>query len=203
MAKVVLRLVCPPGVHHHQVEIVTSKFSYAGMAQPWRNSVRLRVGTARRFPTSHRPARKGVGYLPVPPLASPIEALVYVAAHELRHLWQHDHTAGKVWGARGQYSERDADAYAIRMLRKWRREAPPLAPAKPRIRLLTADQVEAEETQARKLADRQKKHERTLAREKAWTTRLRRAQTALKKLKRQRSYYERAAPPIARAAKTP
>ena len=27
----------------------------------------------------------------------------------------------RVWGARGQFSERDADAYAIRMLRAWRR----------------------------------------------------------------------------------
>jgi hypothetical protein len=51
------------------------------------------------------------------------EGLVSIAAHELRHLWQKNHPGkrGKVWGAKGQYSERDADAYAIRKVREWRR----------------------------------------------------------------------------------
>jgi hypothetical protein len=49
------------------------------------------------------------------------EYLAYLMAHELRHLWQSSHTRGKVWGARGKFSERDADAYAIRMMRKYRR----------------------------------------------------------------------------------
>lgn len=54
-------------------------------------------------------------------MANRIEALVYVLAHELRHQWQAIHPKGwRVWGARGQYSERDADAYAIKMLRNWR-----------------------------------------------------------------------------------
>ena len=64
--------------------------------------------------------KKGAN-LPVD-LYSRIEALVLVTAHELRHLWQAQHPKGwRVWGSRGQYSERDADAYAIRMLRAWRR----------------------------------------------------------------------------------
>src|SRR5215207_5039678 len=51
------------------------------------------------------------------------EALVHVLAHEFRHYWQYHHPGkrGKVWGARGLTSERDADAYAIRKLREWRR----------------------------------------------------------------------------------
>lgn len=50
------------------------------------------------------------------------EACVYILAHELRHLWQARVKKGhRVWGARGQYSERDADAYAIGRLRQWRR----------------------------------------------------------------------------------
>jgi hypothetical protein len=51
------------------------------------------------------------------------EALVHILAHEFRHLWQKNHPGkrGKVWGARGQYSDRDADAYAIRKTRQWRR----------------------------------------------------------------------------------
>lgn len=51
------------------------------------------------------------------------EALVHIMAHELRHLWQKDHPErrGRVWGARGQYSDRDADAYAIQKSRLWRK----------------------------------------------------------------------------------
>jgi hypothetical protein len=62
------------------------------------------------------------GYLPRPALGNRTEALVYVLAHELRHLWQgRVHRGRRVWGSRGQYSERDADAYAIHKLREWRR----------------------------------------------------------------------------------
>lgn len=52
-------------------------------------------------------------------LLSREEALVHILAHELRHLWQKNHPRkrGRVWGARGQYSDRDADAYAIRKTR--------------------------------------------------------------------------------------
>lgn len=50
------------------------------------------------------------------------EDIVHLVAHELRHLWQGKVKSGRrVWGARGQFSERDADAYAIRKVRQWRR----------------------------------------------------------------------------------
>lgn len=51
------------------------------------------------------------------------EGLVHVIAHELRHFWQSNHSGkrGRVWSARGQYSETDADAYAIRKQREWRK----------------------------------------------------------------------------------
>lgn len=53
---------------------------------------------------------------------SDVEAVVSLVAHELKHLWQKRVKRGyRVWGARGQFSERDADAYAIQMLRRWRR----------------------------------------------------------------------------------
>lgn len=43
-------------------------------------------------------------------------------AHEARHFWQHKVRKGwRVWGARGRYSEVDAEAYTIRKLREWRR----------------------------------------------------------------------------------
>jgi hypothetical protein len=63
----------------------------------------------------------GNGYLPMC-IGSRVEALVVIIAHELRHQWQNRVPRGRrVWGARGQHSERDADAYALGMLRKFRR----------------------------------------------------------------------------------
>ncbi|WP_415907113.1 hypothetical protein [Oleiharenicola sp. Vm1] len=53
------------------------------------------------------------------------EALVALVAHELRHIWQYRNPRGRrVWGSRGRMSERDADAYAIRKMREWRRAQP-------------------------------------------------------------------------------
>jgi hypothetical protein len=51
------------------------------------------------------------------------EDVLLVLAHELRHLWQKQHPRGwRVWGARGVYSERDADAFAIGRVRAYRRQ---------------------------------------------------------------------------------
>lgn len=52
------------------------------------------------------------------------EAAIFITAHEFRHLWQRWVPKGyRVWGSRGQYSERDADAYALQMIRRYRRGA--------------------------------------------------------------------------------
>ena len=125
--KEALEFVAPPGVSG-DVMLRKTSGTLAGYAY-WKGSsyhasarpfVTLRVGDG--FPRGPRPP-VGPGYLPTPALGSRVEALVYLAAHELRHLWQARVPRGRrVWGARGQFSERDADAYAIRMLRKWRRE---------------------------------------------------------------------------------
>jgi len=61
------------------------------------------------------------GYLPMPAMTRE-EGVLFVLAHELRHMWQSKVKHGRrVYGARGQFSERDADAYALRALRHWRR----------------------------------------------------------------------------------
>lgn len=61
------------------------------------------------------------GYLPWTS-GSRAEVLVYILAHELRHLWQAKVKRGwRVYGSRGQFSERDASAYGLRMLRRYRR----------------------------------------------------------------------------------
>ena len=65
---------------------------------------------------------RGGGYLSEL-LLSREEMIVSILAHELRHAWQYRKRRGyRVWGARGQFSERDADAYAIRTTRKWRKQ---------------------------------------------------------------------------------
>lgn len=70
----------------------------------------------------------GNGYLPVV-TGSRMEVLVYILAHELRHLWQAKVKRGyRVWGSRGQFSERDASAYGLRMLRRYRRGELTLTP---------------------------------------------------------------------------
>lgn len=93
----------------------TKGFGYRGNINPL---VIVSIGKAEKFPLR---IKANGAYLPVD-LYSRIEALVLVTAHELRHLWQAQHPKGwRAWGSRGQYSERDADAYAIRTLRAWRR----------------------------------------------------------------------------------
>lgn len=81
----------------------------------------------RMYPCIHRMYQygqlKGRRYY----LADRIECLVYLAAHELRHLWQAQAPKGSkrrgmVWGSRGRFSEVDTESYAIRKLREWRRK---------------------------------------------------------------------------------
>jgi hypothetical protein len=64
--------------------------------------------------------RPGKGYIQST-LYSDTEALINIIAHELRHLWQKNHKRGRVKGSKGVFSERDADAYAIRKVREYRR----------------------------------------------------------------------------------
>ena len=53
------------------------------------------------------------------------EALILVLAHELRHMWQANNIynkRGRAWGANPKgSSDTDADAYAIRKMREWRK----------------------------------------------------------------------------------
>jgi hypothetical protein len=63
-------------------------------------------------------------------IISKVEALVYILAHEMRHLWQ-DHgiernsifPTGYARNSRGRFSEVDTESYAVNQLRAWRRTA--------------------------------------------------------------------------------
>lgn len=125
----VVRFVRPNGISNFDVEVKNSEKPFAGRAY-WNGCsyhnrtscplVVIRIGSKKTFPF-HVPREKGTGYLEMD-FYTQLEALVGVMAHELRHLWQKNHSRGLVWGARGRFSERDADAYALNRLRAWRRE---------------------------------------------------------------------------------
>lgn len=135
----VVRAVAPAGISGYDVQLRNSRdctvkgmaymtgSAYHDTAAPF---VNLYVGNLNgsgrsRFPALPVKNDTKRGYLGTPYFRDRVEALVFIAAHELRHLWQAKVKRGRrVWGARGQYSERDCDAYAIRMLRAWRREHP-------------------------------------------------------------------------------
>lgn len=117
----VVRFTRPSGISRFTVNIKRTRHPHAsGRAYcgSWKSRVMFKVG-ALRFPyttTSHG-AYLGCTMFTLE------EVLVFIMAHELRHLWQLKHPRGyRVWGAKGQYSERDADAYAIHKLREWRRK---------------------------------------------------------------------------------
>jgi hypothetical protein len=84
---------------------------------------------ARRSTTAETYASSASKYIPKRHgyistlLRSPQECLVYVTAHELRHLYQAKNKADWVFGSKGRRSsEHDADAYAIAKVREWRRK---------------------------------------------------------------------------------
>ena len=152
LVREVIRFVRPGGISNFDVMVKRSDKAFGGMSYAegssyhWtaRPFVTVRIGPDKKFPfyvrgdrmdrpggavtvySDGRPPRvskpQTKGYLTIGWITSRVEALVLVMAHELRHQWQATHSRGRVWGSRGKYSERDADAYALGMLRAWRRK---------------------------------------------------------------------------------
>jgi len=120
----VAKFVAPPGVAGYGIHLTNSERGSRGWAYMSENKIVVRLCLKTLYPSKPSgPCRVKRGYLPMPYFADRREVLVFIMAHELRHLWQYRVPRGRrVWGARGQFSERDCDAYAIRMLRQWRRE---------------------------------------------------------------------------------
>lgn len=93
---------------------------WAGCSYHATNAPLVIVSLAPKTLVPYRTSDKG-GYIGFT-LYSQREIAVFITAHELRHLWQAKIKSGyRVWGARGQFSERDADAYAIHKVRQYRR----------------------------------------------------------------------------------
>ena len=125
-----VRFAVPPGVAGFDVRVNNTGARFRGRAYAEGNSIHDRpcpfiivsIGRSERLPPID--VRHRGGYLPMPAMSRE-EMLLVLLAHELRHLWQGRVKRGRrVYGARGQYSERDADAYALRALRHWRRGEP-------------------------------------------------------------------------------
>lgn len=125
-----IRVLRPPGVVGFDVRVCNTRRSgrgrayYAGSSFHDRACPFIVVGVPRTEAmacTRCRAGRNGRGYLEEV-MGSRMEVLVVVLAHELRHLWQaRVPRSRRVYGARGQLSERDADAYALSALRTYRR----------------------------------------------------------------------------------
>lgn len=124
----IIRVVRPAGISNFDVRVSNYK-GRRGRGRAYSNGSayhdRACPFIVVRVPTTDKLARdkgdwRGGGYLKYA-IGSRLESLVAILAHELRHIWQSTHTKGKVWGARGRFSERDADAYAMQMLRRYRR----------------------------------------------------------------------------------
>lgn len=120
----------PAGVSNFRVVIRESKhLSFSGLASYWKNQINLRVPINKtlEYPRMREPKnwyRTSKGYLPMLILSWEEDFINYLA-HELRHLHQFEarkrnKREHRVWGARGRFSERDADAYALRKVREWR-----------------------------------------------------------------------------------
>ncbi len=125
--RAIVNAVKPPDIGRFDVEVRNSADWAAGYA--YTHGSRLHA-TKNPFITMRLPRTEKFGRTTRKPHGAYLcyatggraEATVALTAHELRHLWQKRHPkGGRVWGARGQFSERDADAYALRMLRKFRR----------------------------------------------------------------------------------
>lgn len=125
--KEIIRFVKPSNVTKFDISFKNSSNGMKGKAYTQGCSYHDRccplvtIGVAVRPPRYPNVTDFGKGYLRSVQFTLE-EDVVHLVAHELRHLWQAKVPRGwRVWGARGQYSERDADAYAIRMTRAWRR----------------------------------------------------------------------------------
>jgi hypothetical protein len=118
-----LRFVRPPGIKAFRVQVVKSSTAdYAG----WGGShgIKLRINENARYPRKLRLYQYGQLKGRRHYLGSFLEMLIYFTAHELMHTRQGQKgpMRGRVWGARGRYSEIETECWAIQKLREWRRQ---------------------------------------------------------------------------------
>ena len=139
--RAVIRFVRPPGIKGFEV-IVRNRKGGQFSGRGGKRRIVIRIDTKYKYPsklhvyqygqlkakwTKADPVTglmrqlKGRRYY----LASIYEVLIYLIAHELMHTkqGQRGNVRGRVWGARGRFSEIETESYAIRKLREYRRLA--------------------------------------------------------------------------------
>jgi hypothetical protein len=118
----VIAFVKPANVSGLSIRLTESRCLCRGRAYWSRGYCLVRVNTKRAFPAWYHPYQYGQHKGRKWWCAGAEEVLVLIMAHELRHFWQAKVPRGwRAWGSKGQFSEIDTEAYAIRMLRAWRR----------------------------------------------------------------------------------
>ena len=138
LIRAVIRFTRPPGIKRFTVT-VTDRKGYVFNGHGSSKGVLVRINHKAKFPrklhtyqygqlkarwskpdpvTGAMRQLKGRRYY----VANKTEALIYVMAHELMHTkqGQRGKLRGRVWGARGRYSEIQTESYAIRKLRDYR-----------------------------------------------------------------------------------
>lgn len=124
--RAMVKAVTPSGVTNFDIQFSDTKRGNRARAYPAGSGYHSRAvpftNIRLDFKGPYPEKQKAHGGYLASTYLNPYEAAVHLTAHELRHLWQRKVPRGRrVWGARGQYSERDADAYAIQMVRCYRR----------------------------------------------------------------------------------
>jgi hypothetical protein len=116
-----VRFARPAGIKRFRVTVATTKRTYRGRG--WQTGITIWVNESVKYPRILRTYQlaqlRGRRYY----LGSFVECLIYLLAHELMHTkqGQRGNCRGRVWGARGRFSEIETESYAIRKLREWRR----------------------------------------------------------------------------------
>lgn len=115
-----LKLATPPGVTSYNLSCQNTEKGCAYGRAIGKTWIGIRVGRLSFPYKTYGCYKKNKGYLPIV-LYDYAEVLIHLLAHELRHLWQARHRKGwRVYGSRGRFSERDADAYALHKVRLYR-----------------------------------------------------------------------------------
>jgi hypothetical protein len=144
-----------------------------------RSFVNLRISEREKYPHTFEAKARRKGYLGGT-VYSIFELAVFLMAHEIRHLWQEKHPRGsRVWGARGKLSERDADAYAIQAVRRYRRGELACGPG--RLTPVPTEDERAAELDERKAKRKAAKDAHVRAQVAKWQRKVKLAKTMLRK----------------------
>lgn len=114
----------PKNVNNFDVFIKNSNRIYSGTAYIHPKHIIVRIGGEAKFPIYHKyNGNLNSNRFPIIQLNNYNEVLVYVVAHEIRHIWQSIYHSKKqneyFAGSKGKYSELDAEMYAKILLEIW------------------------------------------------------------------------------------